>query len=163
MEHVLIELVRGPIDAARVRGFVVGDPVLGGLAFFEGATRAESDPAHGVLLYLDYEAYDAMAVRQMHVLADEVGRRWYAGRVAILHRLGRVRPGEASVMIAVACAHRGEAFDACRWIIDTLKQDVPIWKKDVFEDGFERWVEPGVGRLGGNDAGAPAGPRSTGA
>ena len=60
----------------------------------------------------------------------------------ILHRLGRVQPAEVSVSIAVAAAHRAEAFEACRWLIDTLKQDVPIWKKDVYADGFARWVDP---------------------
>ena len=110
--------------------------------FFEGATRAESDPAHGRLVRLDYEAHPSMARREMERLATQASQRFGAKRAVILHRTGPVPPGEASVLIAAACAHRAEAFDACRWIIDTLKKDVPIWKKDVFEDGFVRWVEP---------------------
>jgi len=141
-EQVIVELVRGPIAADAVRSFIAGHAVLGGIVTFEGATRAEIDSTHGKLVRLDYEAYDGMALREMRSLADTAINRWKAGRVAIVHRLGPVAPGESSVMIAVACPHRGEAFDACRWIIDMLKKDVPIWKRDVFADGHVRWVQP---------------------
>jgi molybdopterin synthase catalytic subunit len=137
-----IELITGPIDAGQVRGFVTGDPGLGGIVFFEGVTRGETDPQHGCLVRLEYEAHPSMARREMERLAAEVSRRFGTERVVIVHRTGSVPPGETSVLIAVACGHRAEAFDACRWIIDTLKKDVPIWKKDVFEDGFVRWVDP---------------------
>ncbi len=136
-----IELTAAPIDAAAIRTFVSGDPALGGLVFFEGATRAETDPTHGLLSHLHYEAYEEMARRQLLDLARAARRRWSAGRVAIVHRLGVVPPGEASVLIAVACGHRAEAFEAARWLIDTLKKDVPIWKKDVYADGATKWVE----------------------
>lgn len=141
-EHdLLIELTQAPIDAERLRAFVTGDPALGGIVTFEGATRAETHPEHGPLDHLHYEAYEEMALRQLTQLAESARTRWSAGRIAIVHRLGVVPPGEASVHIAVACGHRAEAFAAARWIIDTLKQDVPIWKKDVYADGSTRWVE----------------------
>jgi molybdopterin synthase catalytic subunit len=141
-DPIWVELFDGPLPAERVREFISGDPALGGIVAFEGATRSEIDPRHGGLIRLDYEAYASMALCRMRSLAETVCERWSAGRVAITHRLGPIPPGEASVMIAVACPHRAEAFDACRWLIDMLKRDVPIWKKDVFEDGFVRWVEP---------------------
>ena len=144
MASVWVELVTGPIPAPRLREFVVGDPSFGGIVTFEGTTRAESDVAHGPLVRLYYEAYDAMAKLQLERLAHEAVGRFVAGKVAIVHRLGSVPVGEASVMIAVACGHRAEAFAACRWLIDALKKDVPIWKKDVFGDGFVRWGEPEI-------------------
>ncbi len=143
-QTIWVELVDGPIPAGSVRDFVVGDSALGGIVTFEGATRAEKDAAHGELVRLDYEAYASMAQRQLEALAQEAQRRWSLGRVVVIHRLRSVAPGEVSVMIAVAAAHRAEAFAACRWLIDTLKRDVPIWKKDVFADGFTRWVEPTI-------------------
>ncbi len=141
-EGILVELRPHPIPAERVRSFVMGDHRLGGIVTFEGATRREPDAKHGAIVRLDYEAYGAMARRQLERLAVEAKRRWSAGRVAIIHRTGSVPPGEVSVMIAVACGHRAEAFAACRWLIDTLKKEVPIWKEEVFEDGHVRRVNP---------------------
>lgn len=138
---ILVDLVREPIDQAVVQRFVDGDPSLGGITTFAGATRNEEDAEHGRLIRLDYEAYEPMARTQLTRLVTEARARWSAGRVALIHRLGPIPPPEVSVLIAVACPHRAESFDACRWLIDTLKQDVPIWKKDVFEDGFVRWVK----------------------
>jgi molybdopterin synthase catalytic subunit len=86
-------------------------------------------------LYLDYEAYEAMALKKMLGLAEEARSRFGIRQVALVHRLGRLEIGETSVLIVVASAHRGPAFEACRWIIDTLKKTVPIWKKEYFEDG----------------------------
>ncbi len=138
----LVELTHEPIDGERVRAFIGGDRALGGIVTFEGVTRGERDAVHGELVRLEYEAYETMGLRQMEQLADEAFRRWQCGKVALVHRIGPVEPAEVSVMIAVACGHRAEAFEACRWLIDTLKKDVPIWKKDAFADGFVRWVEP---------------------
>ncbi len=129
-----------PLD--RVTAFVSGDAAAGGIVTFYGATRIEHDPEHGALVRLDYEAYPEMALTQMHELSRKARQTWSVGRLVLLHRLGRVPVGEDSVAIAVACPHRAEAFTACRWLIDSLKQDVPIWKKDVFADGFTRWVDP---------------------
>jgi len=86
-------------------------------------------------LYLDYEAYEEMALKQMEELAVEARAKFGAREVKIVHRLGRLMVGETSVLIVVASAHRGQAFEACRWVIDTLKKKVPVWKKETFEDG----------------------------
>src|SRR5205823_4156962 len=89
--------------------------------------------------YLEYDAYRAMAEAKMREIAEEAVRRWQC-RIAIRHRVGRLEIGEPSVLIAVSCAHRAAAFDACRFAIDTLKETVPIWKKEVWEGG-EVWIE----------------------
>jgi molybdopterin synthase catalytic subunit len=86
-------------------------------------------------LFLNYEAYEEMALKQIEELARRALAEFKVRDVAIVHRLGRLEIGETSVLIAVASAHRAAAFDACRWLIDTLKRTVPIWKKEHFEDG----------------------------
>ena len=139
---IWVDLVTGPIEVEKVREAATGDSELGGIVTFEGVTRADSDDSRGAVIRLDYEAYDAMARRQLERMATEAKDRFSAGRVVIIHRLGSVPVGEVSVMIAVACRHRTEAFDACRWLIDELKKDAAIWKKDVFADGSVRWTEP---------------------
>jgi MoaE-MoaD fusion protein len=100
---------------------------------FEGTVRNQTRGRR--TLYLDYEAYEEMALEQMESLAAESIGKFQIRDVAIVHRLGRLEIGETSVLIAVASAHRAAAFDACRWLIDTLKRKVPIWKKEYFEDG----------------------------
>ncbi len=142
-DAILVDLVNQAIPAEHVRRFVLGDPASGGIVTFEGATRAQFDSGHGQLERLDYEAYETMARRQLEQLAREALARWGLGRVAIVHRIGPVAIADVSVMIAVAGGHRTESFEACRWLIDKLKQDVPIWKKDVYQDGHAEWVEPG--------------------
>jgi len=108
-------------------------PENGAVAVFDGIVR---DNSHGRrTLYLDYTAYEAMAFRQMEQLATQALGRFAIRDVRIVHRLGRLQIGESSVYIAVAAAHRAAAFDACRWLIDTLKTTVPIWKKEHFQDG----------------------------
>lgn len=138
-EGVWVDLVTDAIPVDRVRGFVMGDPALGGITTFEGATRGERDAEHGTIRRLEYEAHETMARRRLRRLADEATKRWRLGKVAIVHRLGPVEVAEVSVMIAVAAAHRAESFEACRWLIDELKQDVPIWKKEVYTDGRVNW------------------------
>jgi molybdopterin synthase catalytic subunit len=86
-------------------------------------------------LYLDYEAYEEMALAQMQKLAREAAERFAIDRVGVVHRLGRLEIGESSIVIVVTSAHRAAAFDACRWLIDTLKRTVPVWKKEHFADG----------------------------
>lgn len=105
----------------------------GAVLVFEGVVRNQTRGRK--TLYLDYEAYEEMALQQMGTLAAEAMRQFQIRDVAIVHRLGRLEIGETSVLIAVASAHRAAAFDACRWVIDTLKRSVPIWKKEYFEDG----------------------------
>ena len=139
---VLIDVVSDRIDAAALRGFVMGDPSCGAVVTFEGTVRKEDHPDHGSLAHLFYEAYRDMAITQIERLAGEAQQRFGVSRVAIVHRTGAIAVGEAAVVIAVACGHRAEAFDACRWIIDTLKKDVPIWKKNIYEGGDQQWVDP---------------------
>ena len=122
----------------------VQDPRAGGVAAFLGTTRAETNEAGQPLVALDYEAYEEMAGQQLRELAAGVRHRWPVIRVAILQRTGRVELAQPSVVIAVSTPHRADAFLACRWVIDELKKDVTIWKKEVWADGAATWVDPGV-------------------
>lgn len=105
----------------------------GAVVVFDGIVRNNSRGR--ATLHLDYEAYEEMALKQMRQLAAEVRERFKVRQVTLVHRLGRLEIGETSVLIVVASAHRAQAFEACRWVIDTLKQTVPIWKKETFADG----------------------------
>ena len=145
-KRLWVDVLDGTLPIERVTAFVEGDAGSGGIVIFKGLTRHEVDDEHGALIRLDYEAYDAMATQELRRLAEQAMDRWSLSKIAVVHRVGGVPVGEASVAIAVAGAHRAECFDACRWTIDTLKRDVPIWKKDVFADGFVRWVDPAGGR-----------------
>jgi molybdopterin synthase catalytic subunit len=130
-------VVHHPLSADAVAG-IVGDPGAGGIAVFSGVVRNETGGR--AVKFLEYEAHTPMAEAKMAEIGAEVRRQWPGiRRVAILHRIGRLEIGESSVMIAVSAAHRGEAFDACEYAIDTLKRTVPVWKKEHFEDG-EVWV-----------------------
>ena len=138
MTNDWVQLHAEPIEIGPVVEFVTEDQV-GGIALFLGTTRAET-AAGRQLIALDYEAYAGMALSQMRDLARKARDRWPVRRLAILHRTGRVPLSQPSVIIAVSTPHRADAFDACRWIIDTLKADVAIWKKEVWSDGAGRWV-----------------------
>ena len=131
-----ITIGRNPIDLAALER-EVADPAAGAIVSFVGATRR--DNAGRVVIRLEYEAYEPMALSEMRKLAAEAGARWKIVRIAIAHRIGVVEIGETSVAIAVSAAHRGEAFEACRFAIDRLKEIVPIWKKEHFEGG-EVWI-----------------------
>ena len=111
----------------------IKQPEDGAAVIFEGIVRNHTRGRR--TLYLDYEAYEAMALKQMESLVEEAKSRFAVRDTTIIHRLGRLNIGETSVLIVVAAAHRGAAFEACRWLIDTLKKTVPIWKKEYFEDG----------------------------
>jgi MoaE-MoaD fusion protein len=125
-------ITRDPIDSqTTVSDLKRGDD--GAVVVFEGTVRNQTRGRK--TLYLDYEAYEAMALQQMEALAGEALGKFQIRDVALIHRLGRLEIGETSVFIAVASAHRAAAFDACRWLIDTLKRTVPIWKKEHFADG----------------------------
>jgi len=132
---------RGPTYASITRDRIDTEQTLerlkrgedGAALVFEGIVRNQTRGRR--TLYLDYEAYEAMALQQMDALANEALQNFKIRDVAIVHRLGRLEIGETSVLIAVASAHRAAAFEACRWLIDTLKRKVPIWKKEYFEDG----------------------------
>ena len=127
-----VAIVREVIDAGAILNEVKagGD---GAVCLFDGIVR---DNTRGrQTLHLDYEAYEEMALKQMQGLRVEAMRKFGVREVAIVHRLGRLVVGETSVLIAVASAHRGVGFEACRWVIDTLKKTVPIWKHEQFVDG----------------------------
>jgi molybdopterin synthase catalytic subunit len=126
-----------PLDVGRVVARVAG-PDAGGIVTFVGTVR---DLSRGhAIRHLEYEAYPEMAEREMEKIADEAAAQWPGARVAMAHRTGRLAIGELAVVIAAAAPHRAEAFAAARFAIDTLKQRVPIWKKEVAEGG-EYWVE----------------------
>jgi molybdopterin synthase catalytic subunit len=128
----VVFITRDRIDAEQlVAALKQGED--GAVTVFDGIVRNNTRGRR--TLYLDYEAYEEMALRQMQELAEKALADFKIRQVAIVHRLGRLEIGETSVLIAVASAHRGATFDACRWIIDTLKKTVPIWKKEHFEDG----------------------------
>ncbi len=131
-ENDLFALIRSPIDAATIVREVRADPD-GAIVTFDGFVRNES---HGRrTLYLDYEAYETMALAKMREIGQLLHEKFAIDRAAIVHRLGRLQIGETSVFIAVSAPHRGPAFEACRVAIDTLKRTVPIWKKEYFQDG----------------------------
>src|SRR5438876_12165334 len=137
MMEPIIQLTRAPLDRNALVA-AVSDPAVGGIVVFEGVVR---NSARGKQVrYLEYDVYEEMAEQQIRTIIEEVQQRWGVERVAVAHRFGRLEIGEASVIIVVATPHRAEAFEACRYIIDTLKTTVPIWKKEVATDG-EEWVE----------------------
>lgn len=125
-------IVREPIDSRKIVE-LLKRPEDGACCVFEGVTRNQTRGRK--TLYLDYEAYEPMALTEMERLLAEVKNKFVIRDAVIVHRLGRLAIGETSVLIVVASAHRAAAFDACRWLIDTLKKTVPIWKKEYFEDG----------------------------
>jgi molybdopterin synthase catalytic subunit len=125
-------IVRDCIDSSRtVAGLKGGED--GALVIFEGVVRNQTRGRK--TRYLEYEAYEEMALQQMEALGAQAVQQFQIRDLAIVHRLGRLEIGETSVLIAVVSAHRAAAFEACRWLIDTLKRTVPIWKKEYFEDG----------------------------
>ncbi len=119
---------RGPVEGSSDGAVVV----------FEGIVRNHSGGRS--TLYLEYEAYEAMAIAKMREIGEEMRQKFAIRRLAMVHRLGRLEIGETSVLIVVCSAHRAAAFDACRYGIDTLKRNVPIWKKEFFRDGAV-WAE----------------------
>jgi molybdopterin synthase catalytic subunit len=126
-----------PLHLDEVVGFVA-DPSAGGICTFSGTVRDHS--AQGAVTGLTYEAWTDEAERRLRAIADEAASRWALCGVAIVHRFGNLGVGESSVVIAVSSAHRAEAFEACRHVIERLKQDVPIWKKESLTSGEAHWV-----------------------
>jgi molybdopterin synthase catalytic subunit/molybdopterin converting factor small subunit len=132
-----IALVRSRIQAEQIVREIRRDED-GAVVVFEGTARNNTRGRR--TLYLDYEGYESMAARELEKLAEQARGQFAIRDVSIVHRLGRVEIGETSVLIVVASAHRAAALDACRWLIDTLKRTVPIWKKEYFADGAV-WVD----------------------
>lgn len=126
------QITRDRIDAASITE-CLRRPEDGATVVFEGVVRNHSRGRR--TLFLEYEGYEPMALKQLDQLIAEALTRFQIRDAAIVHRLGRLEIGETSVLVAVTSAHRAAAFDACRWLIDTLKKTVPIWKKEHFEDG----------------------------
>jgi len=132
----MVSITLNPIDAASIVANLSA-PEAGGIDLFLGTTRNHSN-GRGVAL-LEYEAYEPMAIRVMEQLEREARTRWPLVNVVMVHRIGQVPLTEASVAIGVSAAHRAEAFEACRFLIDRLKSEVPIWKREHFEDGTSEW------------------------
>jgi molybdopterin synthase catalytic subunit len=129
-------VVDRPLSLQEVVDAVSG-PGQGGVVTFSGTVR---DVTRGrKVLRLEYEAYPEMAVKTLSAIGDEAAQQWPGARLAIVHRVGTLHPGELAVVIAASAPHRDEAFQACRHAIEALKRDVPIWKKEVYEDG-DVWV-----------------------
>ena len=112
----------------------------GAIVHFLGVVRNNTEGRE--VSYLEYEAYPPMAEKKMAEIAQEIQEKWGLDRIAMIHRVGRLEIGEVSVAVAVASPHRKEAFEACHYAMNRLKQIVPIWKREVWADGEEEWVKP---------------------
>jgi molybdopterin synthase catalytic subunit len=132
----MVSLTLNPIDIQTILTKVV-TPESGGIDLFIGTTRNHSGERNVTLL--EYEAYEPMAIQLMERIETTAREKWPLHKVALVHRLGEVPIGEVSVVVAVSSAHRREAFEACRFLIDTLKKEVPIWKREHFADGTIEW------------------------
>ena len=137
----MIQLNHDPIDSSEVIESVQS-PEAGAVVLFLGTTREFT--AGRQTESLDYESYGEMAFRKLEELEQEARQRWSLTELTIIHRLGHLGIGEASVAIAVSAPHRKDAFTAGQWLIDTLKEIVPIWKKENWADGTSEWVHPGM-------------------
>jgi molybdopterin synthase catalytic subunit len=141
MSGIATGITPDPLDIAEAVA-MASSPSSGGLALFVGTVRATPavDANQGkAVVRLDYEAHDSMAREQLVSLAHEAVERWTLHRVVALHRVGACEVGEPTVVVACGSAHRAEALDACRWLIDQIKTTVPIWKEEVYSDGSS-WV-----------------------
>jgi molybdopterin synthase catalytic subunit len=136
-----IEIFPEDLPVAAAIAFVA-DPSAGGIDVFLGTTRSEKSADGRELIALDYEAYEKMATEQMAALAKKVREKWPVIKLAMLHRVGQVSLGEPSVVIAVSTPHRADAFASCKFLIDELKRDIAIWKKEVWSDGSASWIDP---------------------
>jgi molybdopterin synthase catalytic subunit len=143
--RIMIEITNQAIDTERLLRAVVSHNA-GATVLFLGTTREHTDGRRTVSL--DYECYADMARAKLVELAEEARQRWPIEGCAIVHRVGHVPLGEASVAVAVSTPHRQSAFAAGQWLIDTLKQVVPIWKKENWADGTSEWVHPGYNTAG---------------
>jgi molybdopterin synthase catalytic subunit len=141
---ILCKITQSPIDMQELADFVA-DPAAGAMATFVGMTRNTNEGRQ--VTRLEYECYPGMAEKEMEKIAAEVLQRWPIKKISMVHRLGRVDIGEASVAIAVSSGHRHAAFEACHYAINQLKETVPIWKKELYEGG-ELWIGSQTGTVG---------------
>lgn len=141
MAEVRVDLTR---EAIYVPGLIAGlpGPGDGAVSTFTGVVRDNQDGR--AVSHLEYEAHEPMALTRMEQLGRQAVERWGLGTVTLEHRLGRLEIGDVSVFVGVASGHRAEGLEACRWLIDTLKAEVPIFKKEFFVDGGSEWVEEGL-------------------
>ena len=137
VEARLIRLVRDPIDTPQVTRSLQR-PEDGAVVVFEGVVRNNANEK--AVRFLEYDAYESMAAKKLEEIASRARNEFDIRDIAIVHRLGHMEIGECSIVIVVASAHRGPAFEACRFAIDTIKKIVPIWKKEFYEDG-QVWIE----------------------
>ena len=135
----MIQIVTTPIDAGSLLAHV-SSPSAGAVVLFLGTTREFTGPRQTKSLV--YECYQEMALKKLRELAETARRRWPLAGCAVVHRLGHLEIGEASVAVAVSSPHRQDAFAAGKWLIDSLKQEVPIWKQENWADGTSEWVHP---------------------
>lgn len=143
----MVEIVEDEIDYQAVTDRV-RSPRAGAVCVFLGTVREITGDR--VTTSLEYEAYPDMALKSMSDLEAQARGKWPVIEVAIVHRVGTLALSEISVVVAVSTPHRGASFEACRWIMDTFKEVVPIWKKEVWADGTEDWVHPGLTFPGGS-------------
>ncbi len=144
MKH--IEITGTPIDLMQVMAFV-SHPNAGGEVLFVGTTRSwtasrHSDHPGRETAFLVYQSHESMALNQLESIAAEATKRWELLSIVIIHRIGKVLPQEPSIAIAVSTPHRAEAYAASRWIIDSIKRDVPIWKQEHYKDNSPEWIHP---------------------
>ena len=140
--ETMIQLTPEPIDIAAMTE-AARSPACGAVVLFLGTVREMTDGKR--TLRLGYDAYPAMAEAKLAELEAEARARWPLHEVRLAHRLGLLELGDVSVAVAVSSPHRADAFDAGRWLIDRLKEVVPIWKQEHWADGTTEWVHPGVG------------------
>lgn len=141
----MVRICREPIDVQELTR-ALHDARAGAVVTFEGTVR---DHSHGrAVTSLAYEAYDALAVREGERILEEARGRFAVERLALVHRAGELRVGECAVWVGVSAAHRGEAFAACRYVIDELKERLPIWKRERYAEGESEWVMAGEGVSG---------------
>jgi molybdopterin synthase catalytic subunit len=149
----MIQLTTQPVDPAAALAHVRSDRA-GAVVLFLGTTRSLTGDRRTTSL--EYEGFEPMALAKLRELEAEARRRWPVLGCAIVHRLGHVAPGETSVAVAVSSPHRREAFAAGQWLIDTLKREVPIWKRENWADGTREWVHPAAGGASSPRPEAPA-------
>ncbi|HEV8380519.1 MAG TPA: molybdenum cofactor biosynthesis protein MoaE [Gemmatimonadales bacterium] len=139
----MMHLTRHPIDVATLLADVQS-PERGGTCVFLGTVRNDGD-----VTAIDYSAYEAMAFAEIERILREAQERWPDARVMLQHRLGVIPAGEASIAITAAAPHRDEAFAACRFVIEEVKQRLPIWKKELHADGSATWIDPAGKQVAG--------------
>ena len=135
----MIEITSTQIDTSAVLASVQSTQA-GAAVLFVGSTRQFTDGRE--TLKLDYECYEALAIKKMTEILEQAKTKWKIEACSIVHRVGTVELGEASIAVAVSSPHRADSFDAGRWLVDTLKTEVPIWKRDYWADGSSEWIHP---------------------